>query len=89
MRTFAKIINNAINILESRLYKIYSDEVGIPHYQTELKQINSKLQHLEAEYESGFLENYEKINIERKNKVIIENKIKELQEQEQEFKRDL
>jgi hypothetical protein len=48
MRTFAKIINNAIDILESRLYRIHSDEVGIPHFQTELKETNSKLDHLEA-----------------------------------------
>ena len=33
MRTFAKILNNAIDILESRLYRINSPEVGIPHYQ--------------------------------------------------------
>jgi hypothetical protein len=32
MRTFAKIISNAIDILESRIYRINSDEVGIPRF---------------------------------------------------------
>lgn len=36
MRTFAKILNNAVDILESRLYRIGSPEAGIPHYQQEL-----------------------------------------------------
>ena len=55
MRTFAKILNNAIDILDGRLYKIESPESGIPHYQQELNIKNNRLAQLEAEYESGFL----------------------------------
>lgn len=55
MRTFAKILNNAIDILESRLYRINSEDVGIPHYRSELTRINDQLIYLESEYEAGFL----------------------------------
>lgn len=58
MRTFAQILNEAINILESRLFKINSGEEGIPYYQKQLNTKNSQLAQLENEYESGFLENY-------------------------------
>ena len=87
--TFSKILNNAIEILQSRLYRIGSQEAGIPYYQQQLSKKVSVLNQLQAEYDSGFLENYEKINVERKNKVILETKIKELQQNRKEFYKDL
>ena len=46
MRTFAKILNNAIDILESRLYRIHNDEVGIPLYEKEWAQNQARLSQL-------------------------------------------
>lgn len=44
---------------------------------------------MEADYEQGLLDSYDRINSSRKNIVVIQNKIKELSDNRQDFQREL
>jgi hypothetical protein len=62
---------------------------GLPRKEDALVAEQCRLIDLEADYEQGLLESYGRINSIRKNIVAIQNKIKELRDNRQDFQREL
>ena len=75
--TFAKIYSQAMKILEDRIGLIDCPS-GLPQKTVQLTAEQGRLRELETQYQQGLLQNYEKINVVRKNIVTIETKISEL-----------
>lgn len=75
--TFAKIYSQAMKILEDRIGLIDCPS-GLPQKTAQLTSEQGKLRDLEAQYQQGLIQNYDKINVVRKNIVAIETKIGEL-----------
>jgi hypothetical protein len=82
--TFAKIYAQAMAILQDRI-RIIDGSTGIKQKKEQLKVEMDKLKELESQYDKGYEPNFDRINILKKNIVALENKVKEVSKNREDF----